>query len=392
MSWKKAHTVDFYDADDLLTDEEKEIRESVRRFVDSEIIPIITGHYQSGTFPSEVIPGLAELGVFGATLPAEEGFPGMNQVAYGLIMQELERGDSGIRSFASVQSALVMFPIWKYGSKEQKEAWLPALKSGEKIGCYGLTEPGHGSDPGSMETNAVRDGDEWIINGNKIWITNGSIADVAMVWSRVEGGEIGGFLVERGTEGFRAPEIKDKLSLRASVTSGLVFKNCRVPQANRLPTANGLGAALSCLNEARYGIAWGTVGAATACYTTALNYAMERIQFGKPIASYQLVQRKLVKMATEITKAQLLCIQLGRLKERGRASYPRVSMAKMNNAAMALDIAREARDLLGSYGVSLRYSVMRHMCNLESVKTYEGTDDMHRLIVGREITGIDAIR
>ncbi len=392
MSWKKARTVDFYDADDLLTDEEKEIRESVRRFVDSEIIPIITGHYQSGTFPSEIIPGLAELGVFGATLPAEEGFPGMNQVAYGLIMQELERGDSGIRSFASVQSALVMFPIWKYGSKEQKEAWLPALKSGEKIGCYGLTEPGHGSDPGSMETNAVRDGDEWIINGNKIWITNGSIADVAMVWSRVEGGEIGGFLVERGTEGFRAPEIKDKLSLRASVTSGLVFKNCRVPEANRLPTANGLGAALSCLNEARYGIAWGTVGAATACYTTALNYAMERIQFGKPIASYQLVQRKLVKMATEITKAQLLCIQLGRLKERGRAAYPRVSMAKMNNAAMALDIAREARDLLGSYGVSLRYSVMRHMCNLESVKTYEGTDDMHRLIVGREITGIDAIR
>lgn len=392
MSWKKARTVDFYDADDLLTDEEKKIRESVRRFVDSEIIPIITGHYQSGTFPSEIIPGLAELGVFGATLPAEEGFPGMNQVAYGLIMQELERGDSGIRSFASVQSALVMFPIWKYGSKEQKEAWLPALKSGEKIGCYGLTEPGHGSDPGSMETNAVRDGDEWIINGNKIWITNGSIADVAMVWSRVEGGEIGGFLVERGTEGFRAPEIKDKLSLRASVTSGLVFKNCRVPEANRLPTANGLGAALSCLNEARYGIAWGTVGAATACYTTALNYAMERIQFGKPIASYQLVQRKLVKMATEITKAQLLCIQLGRLKERGRAAYPRVSMAKMNNAAMALDIAREARDLLGSYGVSLRYSVMRHMCNLESVKTYEGTDDMHRLIVGREITGIDAIR
>ncbi len=392
MSWKKARTVDFYDADDLLTDEEKEIRESVRRFVDSEIIPIITGHYQSGTFPSEIIPGLAELGVFGATLPAEEGFPGMNQVAYGLIMQELERGDSGIRSFASVQSALVMFPIWKYGSKEQKEAWLPALKSGEKIGCYGLTEPAHGSDPGSMETNAVRDGDEWIINGNKIWITNGSIADVAMVWSRVEGGEIGGFLVERGTEGFRAPEIKDKLSLRASVTSGLVFKNCRVPEANRLPTANGLGAALSCLNEARYGIAWGTVGAATACYTTALNYAMERIQFGKPIASYQLVQRKLVKMATEITKAQLLCIQLGRLKERGRAAYPRVSMAKMNNAAMALDIAREARDLLGSYGVSLRYSVMRHMCNLESVKTYEGTDDMHRLIVGREITGIDAIR
>ncbi len=291
-----------------------------------------------------------------------------------------------------MQSALVMFPIWKYGSKEQKEAWLPALKSGEKIGCYGLTEPGHGSDPGSMETNAVRDGDGWIINGNKIWITNGSIADVAMVWSRVEGGEIGGFLVERGTEGFRAPEIKDKLSLRASVTGGLVFKNCRVPEANRLPAANGLGAALSCLNEARYGIAWGTVGAAVACYTTALKYAMERIQFGKPIASYQLVQRKLVKMVTEITKAQLLCIQLGRLKERGRAAYPRVSMAKMNNAAMALDIAREARDLLGSYGVSLRYSVMRHMCNLESVKTYEGTDDMHRLIVGREITGIDAIR
>jgi glutaryl-CoA dehydrogenase len=385
-------TVDFYSADDLMTEEEKRIRESVRGFVDSEIVPVIADHYEKGTFPMEVVGGLAKLGVFGATLPAEEGFPGMSQVAYGLIMQELERGDSSIRSFASVQSALVMFPIWKYGSQEQKEAWLPALKSGEKTGCYGLTEPGHGSDPGAMETVATRDGDGWLLNGQKLWITNGSIADVAVVWARTEGGEIGGFLVEKGTEGFKAPEIVDKLSLRASATSGLVFNNCRVPEANRLPGAKALGAALSCLNEARYGIAWGTVGAAIACYTAALNYAAERVQFGKPIASYQLVQRKLVTMVTEITKAQLLCVQLGRLKERGEAKHTRVSMAKMNNAAMALAAARDARDILGSYGISLRYGVMRHMCNLESVITYEGTDDIHRLIVGREITGIDAIR
>jgi glutaryl-CoA dehydrogenase len=392
MSWKPVHAVDFYDADRLLTDEEKEARESVRRFVSAEIVPIIAEHYEAGTFPKDIVPGLAKLGIFGATFPVEEGYPGRSQVAYGLMMQELERGDSAIRSFASVQSALVMFPIWKYGSAEQKEKWLPGLKSGEKIGCYGLTEPGYGSDPGSMETTAVRDGDGWILDGRKMWITNGSIADVAVVWAKKDDGEIGGFVVERGTEGFSAPLIKDKLSLRASVTSALVFKNCRVPESNRLSGTKGLGSALSCLNEARYGIAWGTVGAAMACYTAALNYAAERVQFDKPIASYQLVQRKLVKMVTEITKAQLLCLQLGRLKEAGEAKYPRVSMAKMNNAAMALDIARDARDILGALGIGVRYRVMRHMCNLESVKTYEGTDDMHRLIVGREITGLDAIR
>jgi glutaryl-CoA dehydrogenase len=392
MSWKPVHTVDFYEADGLLTEAEKRTRDSVRSFVEAEIMPSIAEHYEAGTFPREIIPGLAKLGVFGATFPEEEGYPGISQVAYGLIMQELERGDSGIRSFASVQSALVMFPIWKYGSEEQKADWLPGLRSGEKIGCYGLTEPGYGSDPGSMATSATRDGDGWVLNGQKMWITNGSIADVAVVWARMDDGEIGGFIVERGAEGFKAPQIKDKLSLRASVTSALVFKNCRVPDANRLPGTKGLGSTLSCLNEARYGIAWGTVGAAIACYTTALNYAQERIQFEKPIASYQLVQSKLVRMVTEITKAQLLCIQLGRLKEERKAKYPRVSMAKMNNTAMALDIARDARDILGAMGISLRYNVMRHMCNLESVKTYEGTDDMHRLIIGREITGIEAIR
>lgn len=392
MHGESSRRPDFYDVDDLLTEEEKGIRSSVREFVDSEIIPSIAEHYEAGTFPVHSIPGMAKLGVFGATLPKEEGFPGISQVAYGLTMQELERGDSAIRSFASVQSALVMFPIWKFGSPEQKEKWLGDLKSGEKIGCYGLTEPAHGSDPGSMTTTAKRDGDGWVLDGRKMWITNGSMADVAVVWARMKGGEIGGFLVERGTEGFKAPVIKDKLSLRASVTSGLVFKNCRIPESNRLPGTKGLASTLSCLNEARYGIAWGALGAATACYTAALNYARERIQFGKPIASYQLVQSKLVKMATEITKAQLLCVQLGRLKESGKAKYPRVSMAKMNNTAMALDIARDARDILGAVGISLRYSVMRHMCNLESVKTYEGTDDMHRLIIGREITGMDAIR
>lgn len=392
MSWKPVHTLDFYDIEGLLTDEEKMVRESVRKFVDAEIIPSIADYYDKGAFPVDIIPGLAKLGVFGATLPKEDGFPGISQVAYGLMMQELERGDSAIRSFTSVQSALVMFPILKFGSAEQKRKWLPGLKSGGKIGCYGLTEPGYGSDPGSMTTSAARDGDGWVLNGRKMWITNGSIADIAVVWATMDDGNIGGFIVERGTEGFKAPQIVDKLSLRASVTSALVFKNCRVPDENRLPGTKGLGSTLSCLNEARYGIAWGTVGAAIACYTTALNYAQERVQFGKPIASYQLVQRKLVNMATEITKAQLLCHQLGRLKQAGLAKFPRVSMAKMNNAAMALDVARDARDILGAMGISLRYSVMRHMCNLESVKTYEGTDDMHRLIIGREITGIDAIR
>jgi glutaryl-CoA dehydrogenase len=307
-------------------------------------------------------------------------------------MQEIERGDSAIRSAASVQSALVMFPIRTFGSEEQKKKWLPLLKTGEKVGCFGLTEPGHGSDPGALETGAYLDGDEWVLNGEKLWVTNGSIADVAVVWAKTEDGNIAGFLIEKGTKGFKAPEIKRKLSLRASITSGLSMNGCRIPKANRLPGASGLVAPLRCLNEARYGIAWGAIGAAMACYTTALNYTIKRVQFDKPIASYQMVQQKLVRMITEITKAQLMCIQLGRLKERGEAAYPRVSMAKMNNVAMASEVARDAREILGANGISLTYNVMRHMCNLEAVRTYEGTHDMQALIVGREITGLDAIR
>jgi glutaryl-CoA dehydrogenase len=392
MSWKPIHSVDFYKADDLLTDEERKVRAELAEFIDREVIPGIAKHYEEATFPMDVIPKLAELGVFGATFPKEEGYRGLSHVAYGLIMQELERGDSAIRSMASVQAALVMFPIRAYGSEEQKKKWLPLLKSGEKIGCFGLTEPAHGSDPGGLETKAVRDGDEWVLSGEKLWITNGSIADLAVVWAKTPEGDVGGFLIEKGTKGFKAPEVTRKLSLRASITSGLVMDSCRIPEANRLPGAKGLAGPLRCLNEARYGIAWGAVGAATACYTTALNYSMKRIQFEKPIASYQLVQQKLVGMLTDITKAQLLCIQLGRLKERGEAAYPRVSMAKMSNVAMASKTARVAREILGANGISLSYNVMRHMCNLESVKTYEGTHDMQALIVGREITGLDAIR
>jgi glutaryl-CoA dehydrogenase len=337
----------------------------------------------------DLVPVMAEMGLFGATLPAEYGCAEMNNVAYGLVMQELERGDSGIRSFASVQSALVMYPIFKYGSGEQKNRWLPALARGEKIGCFGLTEPDFGSNPGGMITRAEKTSGGYILNGAKMWITNGSIADVAVVWAKLEG-SVRGFLVEKGTAGFSAPEMKGKHSLRASVTSELIFDNVRLSEANILPGGEGLKLPLSCLSQARYGIAWGAVGAAMACYDAALNYAKTRIQFDRPIASFQLTQAKLVHMVTEITKAQLLCLQLGRLKDAGRARFQQISLAKRNNVYHALEIARDARGILGANGILDEYPVMRHAANLESVITYEGTHEMHTLIVGEDITGIPA--
>ncbi len=337
----------------------------------------------------ELIQPLASLGVFSATLPEKYGCAGMNNVMYGLMMQELERGDSGVRSFASVQSGLVMYPIFRYGSEEQRMFWLPKLAKAEKIGCFGLTEPDHGSDPGGMKTKAVKNGDSYILNGAKMWITNGTIADVAVVWAKLDG-EIQGFLVEKETAGFTAPEMKGKLSLRASVTSELIFQDCRIPAENLLPDALGLKAPLSCLTQARYGIAWGAVGAAMACFDTALQYTKTRKQFNKPLASFQLIQEKLVFMLTEITKAQLLNIQLGRLKDAKKIKFSQVSLAKRNNVDMALTTARLARDILGANGIIDVYPVMRHMNNLESVKTYEGTHDIHTLILWQEITGIPA--
>jgi len=383
--------VDFYNTEELLTEEEKMVRDTIREWVDEKVIPIIEKHYMEGTFPMHLIPEMAELGIFGATLPEKYGCANLNNVAYGLIMQELERGDSGIRSFASVQSALVMYPIYEFGSEEQKNYWLPKLARGEKIGCFGLTEPDFGSNPGGLRTKAEYKNGGFVLNGTKMWITNGSIADVAVVWAKLDG-VIRGFLVEKGTPGFEAPEMKGKHSLRASVTSELVFQDCWIPEENILPKAVGLKAALMCLTQARYGIAWGAVGAAMACYETALEYAKTRIQFDKPIASFQLVQEKLVYMLTEITKAQLLCIQLGRLKDQGKANYVQVSLAKRNNVYHALEIARLARDILGANGILNEYPVMRHMNNLESVKTYEGTHDIHTLIIGEYITGYSAFK
>jgi glutaryl-CoA dehydrogenase len=336
-----------------------------------------------------VVPQLGELGIFGATLKGY-GCAGLSNVAYGLIMQELERGDSGLRSFASVQSGLVMYPIHRFGSDPQKDRWLPALQRGAAIGCFGLTEPDHGSDPGGMATRAVRQGDHYVLNGTKLWITNGSVADVAVVWAKDETGEVGGYLVERGTPGFGTLDIHGKFSMRASVTSELSFQDCRIPLANRLPGAKGLKAPLACLSQARYGIAWGAVGAAQACYDWALQYGQTRVQFGKPIAGFQLVQRKLVWMVTEITKAQLLCLQLGRLKDGPGVRPQQVSMAKMNNVAMALETARMARDILGAAGIVDEHPIIRHLLNLETVNTYEGTQDIHTLIIGRDITGLDA--
>lgn len=383
--------VDFYGIGELLSDEERMVRDTIREFVSDRVIPIIEKHNREATFPIHLVPQLAELGVLGANIKGY-GCAGLNEVGYGLIMQELERGDSGLRSFASVQGSLVMYPIHAYGSEEQRKKWLPELAAGRMIGCFGLTEPDHGSDPGSMKTHARKEGDQWILNGAKMWITNGNLADVAVVWAKTEEG-IRGFLVEKGTPGFATVETKGKFSLRASVTSELIFEDCRIPGDNLLPgSARGLGAPLSCLNQARYGIAWGAVGAAMACYEEAVEYSKTRIQFDRPIGGFQMVQEKLADMLTEITKAQLVCLQLGRLKDAGKAKPAQVSLAKRNNVYQALLIARAARDLLGAAGITDEYQAGRHMCNLESVHTYEGTYNIHTLILGEWITGISAFR
>lgn len=382
---------DFYQITDLLTEEELAIQKTAHEFVQNEFMPIIQEHFREGTFPVDIIPKLGEISVFGPTFPEKFGGAGVSNVAYGLLMQELERGDSGLRSFASVQGGLVMYPILKYGSEEQKKQWLPKLAMGEVVGCFGLTEPEFGSNPGGMITKAIRDGNDWVINGSKMWITNGSIADIAIVWAKDEDDIIRGFIIPKDTIGFIAPEMHGKLSLRASVTSELVFDNVKVSEKQRLPKAKGLKAPLSCLSQARYSIAWGAIGAAIDCYETALEYSKNRKQFSKPIGAYQLTQKKLVDMLEEITKAQLLAIQLGRLKDQGKASFVQISLAKRNNVAIARDIARSAREILGANGITDDYPIMRHIMNLESVYTYEGTHEMHTLIVGKEITGLDAI-
>ena len=383
--------VDYLEIDSLLSDEEKLVRRTVREFVDKEVIPHIEEWSREGKFPRHLVPLMGELGFFGANL-AGYGCAGMSNVQYGLIMQELERGDSGLRSFVSVQGALVMYPIHAFGSEEQKNRWLPALQQGKAIGCFGLTEPDFGSNPAGMRTRAVKDGDHFILNGEKTWITSGTIADVALVWARAEDG-IRGFLVERGTPGFTSKDIKGKMSLRASVTSSLSLQDVRIPASAMLPNVKGLKGPLACLTQARYGIGWGAIGAAMACYNESLEYAKTRKQFDdQPIASHQLVQAKFADMITEITKAQLLALQVGRLKDQGRADFAHVSMAKRNNVKIALDIARAARDILGANGVADEYPIFRHMCNLESVYTYEGTHNIHTLIIGERVTGIPAYK
>ncbi len=382
--------LDFYIINDLLDEEEQMVRDTIREFVNDKVLPVIEKHNREATFPMHLIGPIAELGILGATLKGY-GCAGLNNVAYGLIMQELERGDSGLRSFASVQGSLVMYPIYSFGSEEQKQYWLPELAAGRKIGCFGLTEPDFGSNPGGMLTKAVREGNTWVLNGTKRWITNGSIADVAVVWARTDEG-IRGFLVEKGAKGFTTMDQKGKFSLRASVTSELIMEDCRIPAENILPGSKGLASPLSCLNQARYGIAWGAIGAAMACYDEAVNYAKTRIQFDKPIASFQMVQEKLVYMLSEITKGQLLCLQLGRLKDQGKVTAQQVSLAKMNNVYHALQIARTARDILGASGITDEYQCGRHLCNLESVFTYEGTHNIHTLILGEWITGIPAYK
>jgi glutaryl-CoA dehydrogenase len=383
---------DYYDLDALLTDEERITRDTVRAFVEQECVPLLEGCFAREEFPRQLIPRLGELGVFGANLHGY-GCAGMNNVAYGLVMQELERGDSGLRSMASVQGGLAMYGIYAYGSEEQKQRWLPAMARGEAIGCFGLTEPDHGSDPGGMETRARAVGSEWVLSGVKRWITNGSIADVAIVWAKTTpNDEIRGFLVERGTPGYSAHDLKGKFSLRASITSELVLEDVKLPASAVLPNVAGLKGPFGCLNQARYGIVWGATGAAMACYETALDYALHRVQFDRPIAGFQLVQQKLVDMITEITKSQLLAHRLGRLKDEGKIRAQQVSLAKRNNVAQALHIARLARDVLGANGIVNEYPVIRHMLNLETVNTYEGTYDMHTLIVGRDLTGLDAVR
>jgi glutaryl-CoA dehydrogenase len=386
---EKFRGVDYYGIDELLTEEQRMMRDAVRDWVEAKFVPIVSQHHRDGTFPTELAKDLGEMGVFGATLKGY-GCAGLDNVAYGLIMQELERGDSGLRSFASVQSGLVMYPIYSYGSDAQKERWLPRLQSGDALGCFGLTEPDHGSDPGSMKTRAVKKGQEYVLNGTKLWITNGSVADVAVVWAKGEDGEIGGYLVEKGTPGYSTLDIHGKFSMRASITSELAFADCKIPLENKLPGVKGLKGPLSCLSQARYGIAWGAIGAAMGCYDWSLQYAQQRVQFNKPIGSFQLVQQKLVWMITEITKAQLLCLRLGQLKDMGKARPQQISMAKMNNVQIALDAARLARDILGAAGIVDEHPIIRHMMNLETVSTYEGTHDIHTLIVGRDITGLDA--
>ena len=385
---KSFQGVDYYRCDDLLTAEERSVRDTVRRWIENQYMPKVKDYFEKGIFDVDLIPQLAELGLLGIKIQGYD-CPGMTSVDYGVACQELERGDSGLRSFVSVQNSLVMYPIYTFGAEEQKIRWLPAMARGEKVGCFGLTEYDVGSDPANLKTQATKNNGDYIIHGSKMWITNGEIADVAVIWARTDEG-IRGFLVEKGTSGFQAFDISGKYSHRASVTSGLMLDEVRVPAENLLPGTDGLKSALLCLNEARFGIAWGAVGAAMACYEVALEYAKSRIQFEVPIASFQLVQRKLVKMLAEITKAQLLCIQLGRLKDEGKARHSQISLAKMNNVSEALKISRTARNILGANGVALDYHVIRHMLNLEAVYTYEGTHDVHTLIVGRDITGMDA--
>jgi glutaryl-CoA dehydrogenase len=386
-------TLDYYDIESQLSADERMVRDTARKFVEEEYLPIVRAAFRDGYFPKQVIPRVAALGFLGANLPEEYGCAGLNNVAYGLINQELERGDSGLRSFVSVQSSLVMYPIYKFGSEAQKRRWLPKLASAAAIGCFGLTEPDYGSNPGGLRTRAVHENGGWRISGTKRWITNGSIADVALVWAKTEGDHprsIRGFLVERGTSGFSAPEMQGKFSLRASVTSELILEDCFVPDENVLPGTGGLKSPLMCLTQARYGISWGAIGAAIACYECALDYAKSRKVFSRPIGGYQLVQQKLVTMVTEITKAQLLCLRLGRLKDEGKLRPEQVSLAKMNNVSEALRIARLARDILGANGIADEYPVIRHMLNLETVNTYEGTEDVHRLTIGRDVTGLNA--
>ncbi len=383
---------DYYNLDELLTDEHKLVRDSAREWVKREVSPIIEDFAQRAEFPKQIIKGLADIGAFGPYIPEEYGGAGLDHISYGLIMQEIERGDSGVRSTASVQSSLVMYPIWKYGNEEQRLKYLPKLASGEFMGCFGLTEPNYGSDPGSMITNFKDMGDHYLLNGAKMWISNAPFADIAIVWAKNEEGRIHGLIVERGMPGFTTPETHNKWSLRASATGELIFDNVKVPKENLLPNKSGLGAPLGCLDSARFGIAWGAIGAAMDCYDTALRYAKERIQFDKPIAGTQLQQKKLAEMITEITKAQLLTWRLGVLRNEGKATTAQISMAKRNNVDMAINIAREARQMLGGMGITGEYSIMRHMMNLESVITYEGTHDIHLLITGMDITGISAFK
>ncbi len=383
---------DYYNLDDLLSEEHKLVRDAARQWVKRDISPLIEEYAQKAEFPKQIIGGLAEIGAFGPYIPEEYGGAGLDQISYGLIMQEIERGDSGVRSTASVQSSLVMYPIFAYGTEEQRKKYLPKLATGEWMGCFGLTEPNHGSNPSGMETKYKDMGDHYLLNGAKLWISNSPFADIAVVWAKNEEGRIHGLIVERDMEGFSTPETHNKWSLRASATGELIFDNVKVPKENLLPNKTGLGAPLGCLDSARYGIAWGAIGAAMDCYDTALRYAKERIQFGKPIAATQLQQKKLAEMITEITKAQLLAFRLGQLKNKGRATTAQISMAKRNNVEMAIKIAREARQVLGGMGITGEYSIMRHMMNLESVITYEGTHDIHLLITGADITGHPAFK